>query len=48
MTVITKAITEKKASDKMEQPLFAKENATVSMDVILHSVTLLDWKGSLF
>ncbi|KYN01436.1 PREDICTED: integral membrane protein 2C [Cyphomyrmex costatus] len=28
MTVITKAITEKKASDKMEQPLFVEENAT--------------------
>ncbi|XP_071638783.1 integral membrane protein 2C [Temnothorax longispinosus] len=27
MTVITKAITEKKASDKMEQPLFVEENA---------------------
>lgn len=31
MTVITKAITEKKASDKMEQPLFVEENATVSI-----------------
>jgi len=31
MTIITKAITEKKASDKMEQPLFVEENATVSM-----------------
>lgn len=28
MTIITKAITEKKASDKMEQPLFVEENAT--------------------
>lgn len=28
MTVITKAITEKKASDKMEQPLFVEENTT--------------------
>ncbi|XP_028046622.1 integral membrane protein 2C isoform X2 [Monomorium pharaonis] len=28
MTVITKAITEKKASDKMEQPLFVEENPT--------------------
>nr|XP_012226511.1 PREDICTED: integral membrane protein 2C isoform X2 [Linepithema humile] len=30
MTVITKAITEKKASDKMEQPLFVEENAADS------------------
>ncbi|GAB1870038.1 Integral membrane protein 2 [Camponotus japonicus] len=30
MTVITKAITEKKTSDKMEQPLFVEENATDS------------------
>ncbi|XP_029178841.1 integral membrane protein 2C [Nylanderia fulva] len=28
MTVITKAITEKKASDKMEQPLFVEEKST--------------------
>jgi len=31
MTIITKAITEKKASNKMEQPLFVEENVTVSM-----------------
>lgn len=34
MTIITKAIGEKKGSEKMEQPLFVEETTAVSMFIL--------------